>query len=152
MLRSLIAILFVLTTPLAMAAGQWSTHWDHGDLMAIAPDHHLSLRLSHKSDQAVWGYLTVPITADQLASLNKYRTDPLFPFIRVTVAVDDDNRTAQAKIDQDSMVVQAELDVQHWEELKKGRHLQIRFPDGSHVDESLQGSGNAIRALERQSR
>jgi len=134
-----------------MAAGHWTTHRDHGDLMAVAPDHHISLRLSHKSDQAVWGYLTVPITADQLASLNKYRTDPLFPFIRVTVAVDDDNRTAQAKIDQDGMVVEAELDVQHWEELKKGRHLQIRFPDGTHYDESLQGSGTALRALEQQS-
>ena len=148
-LRSLIFSLLALFAPLTLAADTWTTQWHQGNLVAVTPRNHLVVGMQLKPNDAVWGVMNIPIQKEQVAELNKHRMDPLFPFIKVDITVDDYYRTAQAHIYEDGLYVQTELDVRQWEGLKSGNILKVRLPDGSEFKETLHGSGKALRALEK---
>ncbi|MFZ5603064.1 MAG: hypothetical protein ACOY7J_11485 [Pseudomonadota bacterium] len=147
--RTLILPAFLLVSATALAAGAWTTRWEHGDLMAITPTHKMVLRMDLKPSQAVWGELLVPIKPEQVQELNKHRKVKEFPYIDVAVEVDGYYRTAQGHIFEEELYVSTELDVRQWEGLKKGTKLIIRLPDGTEYKEALTGSGSALQEVEK---
>ncbi|HVL01362.1 MAG TPA: hypothetical protein VM553_16210 [Dongiaceae bacterium] len=148
-LRSLLLPALALVSTLAVAAGTWTTRWEHGDLMAITPNHKMVLRMDLRPSQAVWGELLVPIKAEQVQALNKFRKVPEFPYIEVAVEVDGYHRSAQGHIFVDELYVSTELDVRQWEGMKKGSKLIVRLPDGTEYKEPLNGSGHALQEVEK---
>lgn len=151
-LRSLlVACLLLLGLP-ALAADEWTTRWDEGDLVAVTPAHGLELRLAATPNEGTWGHLIIPIRAEQLDELNKHRKDKLFPYIDVAVEVDKYYRNAQGHILANKLVIKTDLDVRQWEGLKKGKSLIVRLPDRSEFKETLRGSGAALRKVEKRYR
>lgn len=151
-LRSLIASLLLLVCLPSLAAGEWLTRWDEGDLVAVTPANKLELRLAAMPNENTWGHLIIPIRAEQLDELNKHRKDKLFPYITVAVEVDKYYRNAQGHILSDELIIKTDLDVRQWEGLKKGKRLVVRLPDGSEFKETLRGSGAALRKVEQRYR
>lgn len=147
-LRSLLAAFLLCLGMPVLAAGEWITRWDQGDLVAVTPAHKLELRLAATPNDSTWGHLLIPIKAEQLDELNKHRKDKLFPYIDVAVEVDKYYRTAQGHILADQLVVKTDLDVRQWEGLKKGKKLVVRLPDRTEFSETLRGSGAALRKVE----
>ena len=149
LLRSLFACLFLLAGSTALANDEWTTRLDNDVRVAVTPTNQLLLGLARAPNEGTWGYLIIPIKAEQLEVLNKYRTDPLFPYIAVAVSVDKYYRNAQGHILANKLLVKADLDVRQWEGLKKGKRLVVSLPDGSEYKETLKGSNAALAEVEK---
>lgn len=148
LLRSLIASLLLLLALPSLAA-EWRNRTQDGERVAVTPAHGLELRLAATPNQNTWGHLLIPIQAEQLEELNKHRKDKLFPYIDVAVEVDKYYRTAQGHILTDQLIIKTDLDVRQWEGLKKGNRLIVRLPDRTEYRETLRGSANALRNIEK---
>lgn len=146
---TLLGGLAIMPIPVIAASDTWSNIETANDVIAVTPQHRFHIYLAERPMEAVWGKLDIPISEELLPELHKHRKSPNFPFINVAVEVDSYYRVMQGRIYDDDLKVEVDLDLRQWDGLKKGNRLKIGLPDGTEYEESLKGSGNALRNIER---
>ena len=148
-LLSLLAMFasIMLYTPWANAAS-WRISEQDGEPIAITPRHNMMLKLI-KPNNGIWGKLYVSLSDEQVTALKNFRLDKYFAFISVGVEVDGYTRDTNAKVEEAQKFVRIDIDRRMWEGIKKGNKFNVYLPDGSTYKETLIGSSNALKKLEK---
>lgn len=147
---SLVATLVIsvlLNTP-TQASGKWQQGIMGGKAVAIAPSKQVTLQIIKPKD-GIWGHFIIPLTPEHTEKLKKHRINPHYSFIPTYITIDKIERRSTGKVNQYQHYISIDVDRRQWNGLKKGKSLQIELPDGTVYKETLRGSFNVMKKVER---
>ncbi len=145
----LFLVIAVFLSAAATHASAWTIKVRDSGPVASSADGRMELAAAHPRREGIWGTLTLPIKEAQVEALRAHRYDKYFAIIPVLVDIDGFQRQANAKINEPGRKVAVEIDFTSWDDIKRGNTILITLPDGKTYKQSLSGSREALRSLEK---
>ncbi len=147
--QSVVALL--LLTGMLPDALAWSLTVRENVTVAASRSGRMELAAATPRREGIWGTLTLPITDKQVEPLRAHRYDKYFAIVPVLIDIDGFQRQANAKVNETGRSIAVEIDLTSWDDIKRGKSIVITLPDGKAYKESLSGSRDALRGLEKAS-
>lgn len=147
--RASAALLLLLLT--LSDASAWSLTMRENVTVAASQNGRMALAAANPRREGIWGTLTLPISPKQVEPLRAHRYDKYFAIVPVLIDIDGFQRQANAKVNESAHSIAVEIDLTSWDDIKRGKTIVVTLPDGKIYKESLTGSRDALRGLEKAS-
>lgn len=147
--RALAVVLLVAANVEDVTA--WTLTTRDNVAVAASQNGRMALAAATPRREGIWGTLTLPISPKQVEPLRAHRYDKYFAIIPVLIDIDGFQRQANAKVNESDHRIAVEIDLTSWDDIKRGKTIVVTLPDGKSYKESLTGSRDALRGLEKAS-
>lgn len=143
----LLLAFFLLPTGVLAADEGWVASTKEGRTMARTPEKNWVL-VMRKPNEGLWGLLYIESNPEQIERLKKVRLVEGFNFFNVVVEIEDFQRELRARYDDKQNYLAVDIDVRAWEQIKVGKRMRIRLPDGTEQEDTLRNSDKIMRQME----